>query len=347
VAWQRELDEAPRDHALAGVAVRGARAVVAATVDARLLVWRVGATGPATPQVVATLAPGVHVDGDGAARGLALRSDDAALVLVRAGGVAWLVGVGADGAVVLARPVGDRAAGRDVDRLVAWPDGGLVLLGREGDAAWALRTTAAGTPRWDRSEERGRPARYRDAAPAAEGGAVLVGETAGGDEAPAVFATAVDATGARGPTVAFPGRRPRAAATSRGTAVVYERDVAGGVALALRMLDERLATALDADLETRPDERANALDAIAVPARGRELLVVGTWGARPVVLRVDARGRVRSRRWPLPGVARPGVPEAAATADGAVVAYPVPVTRAGWPPHRALVVLRLGLRDPR
>lgn len=224
--------------------------------------------------------------------GLVILPGGDALVVVEMGQLRpVLVRVGTRGDVVFSKPLAEHST--SIARLVPAEQGRYLLVGRQGQDAFAMKVDADGQAIWTRQFDRGENEGFTDAVPAENGGFVAVGSSRGDDPAKGqrVWIVRANADGVRQTDATFAGREGALAKAPDGTLrVVYDAQTESFV-------HDVWLVELDAGLKTLAKTRLLDSDAgfpvrlgiVAHPRGG--FLVAGAKGLGLWLQRVDSQGR--------------------------------------------------------
>lgn len=222
--------------------------------------------------------------------GLVLLPGGDALVVVEMGqSRPVLVRVSARGEVLFSKPLS--AHSTSVTRLVAAEQGRYLLVGRQGDDAFAMKVDADGQPIWTQRFDRGESEIFTDVVPTQNGGFVAAGGTR--VEHPAkderVWVVRANAEGVRQADTTFPGRHGVLALAPDGTLRVAYDGQTESFAHDVRVatLDTALRTTATASLLERDAGFPARLGIVAHPHGG--FLVAGVKGLGLWLQRIDAQ----------------------------------------------------------
>lgn len=273
------------------------------TSETHLRVWTVGLDGQRRAETELTEMPASESN-TRTIRDISALSDGGAVVLVDfVAGRPSLVHLDARGTQVATRRVLPDNRTTTLMRMVPMGEGRHLLIGHERFDAIAVLVDANGAALWDRVFDRGRQDFFVDGVAAANGGAILVGNSGtydpmrGGEST--IWVARYDATGLAGSEVSFSGRYGRIAALADGgVALVYDR----GNALERDMRVKRIGpdmrelwdVAIGVAREGVGDFR------IGVRADGTLIVAGGASGLAQLVY-LDASGRVSGSWMATPG----------------------------------------------
>lgn len=301
--WARQLGDATSDdvgQALAWSAADGTVVVAGfstprgeATVPGSFWLRRMDASGEARQNVPLHSKPGQGPVGRGHRYigGLASLPGGDTLVVVEQGQLRpVLLRVDPRGKVLFSRPIAEHST--SIARLVPAEQGRYLLVGNQGEDAFATKVDAEGRAIWTRQFDRGESEAFTDVVPTENGGFLAVGSSRGReDQGERVWVLRANAEGLRQADAVFAGRAAAVAkAPDGGVRVVYDAQSEGfahdvwlaDMNAALQTLAKTRLLDKDAGFPVR-------LGIVAHPRGG--FLVAGAKGLGLWLQRVDAQGR--------------------------------------------------------